>query len=180
MNKTEPTTHMMKHKYLALAALVATAFAMSGCKSTAKKTNIVRTEVIYRAASPQSVAGKRIFFDYSSALTSEGNSTTDSNGNIISITWGPWIAASRNNETSLKFNKNNEAKNGKDMFSEDYKEWTYKKSGEHTATVTYTQFEYSESFNLTFETPTSGTITGGPDDELSGYVKYQNVRFIIK
>lgn len=171
---------MMKHTYLALAALVATAFAMTGCKSTAKKTNIVRTEVVYRAVSPKSVAGKRIFFDYSSALKSDGDSTHDSHGNILSVTWRPWTAADRENETSLKFEKNNEAKKDEAIYGMDYCIWTYRKSGDYTATVTQVQFEYGESFDLTFETPTTGTAAGGANDELSGFVKFKNVRFTIK
>ena len=175
--------HMMKHTYLALAALVATAFAMTGCKSTAKKTNIVRTEVIYRAASPQSVAGKRIFFDYSSALKSEGEPTHDSDNNVTSVTWGPWIAApNESSDTStLKFKKNNEAEEGNEMYGDDYCAWTYRKTGDYTATVTLTGYEgYFVSFDLTFETPTTGTAMSGSEDDLSGFVKYKNVRFTIK
>ena len=183
MNKTEPTTHMMKHKYLALATFVAAAFTFSGCKSTsnrttAKKTNIVRTVVIHRAASPKSVSGKRISFDYSSAQIKNG--TPNYNSGNYYVTWdAQWSNCTPHTVTSLKFKKNNQAKRTTQS-ADDYSIWTYKKTGDSTATVILEEHEAGDTYLLTFETPTTGTATITSEDDCCGYYKVVNIRFTIK
>lgn len=126
------------------------------------------------AASPSSIAGKKIVLDYSTAQNSEGDSS-----NYPNISWGPWKKCDPSKTTTPTFGKNNRYER-RGSYADDYVIWTYKKTGGSTAEVTTEAHEYYETFRLTFDSPTTGTATGGTEDDCNGYNRIRNIRFTIK
>ena len=163
-----------------LVAVAAASLAVIGCDTPDTAVTTVKSVVaepvlvnVTTAPSPATVAGKKITFDYAGAQTSVGTCTQYPN-----IQWGPFTKCEPSTTTTLKFKKNNKAEQR--LFADEYTIWTYKKTGANTADVSIEQHEYSETFHLTFETPTSGTATGGTMDDCNGYYKVINIRFTIK
>lgn len=149
-----------------VATHLATASSYTGAASNAV--------AIPAAQAPASIAGKRIILDYSAAKTSIGDSS-----NYPEIKWGPWTPNEGGTTIIPTFNQGNIAKTGP-INSEDCTVWKYTKTGSNTVDLKAEAHEYNETFTLTFDTPTSGSATGGTADDCSGYSRVEGIRFIIK
>lgn len=179
------------------------AFAIGGgmltsCHHKRTKTVIHRTVVVKRAASLPSIDGKTIKFDFSQAegrtlSRNEDYTYTDPNeSNLVYLRDVPWKAtrpkdgdlANLCREPYITFRGNSRRRStpsaqlGLGYFSPTYN-YTYRKSGESTATIDGSVHDGGFTYELTFETPRSGTAT------LKTYMmdwneEWRNIRFRIK
>ena len=177
------------------------AFAIGGglltsCHHKRPKKVIPRTVVVHRAASLASIEGKTITFDFSQAegrhlYDEEDYTYTGQNGStIVYLRDVPWKAshpaegdmANFCREPYIKFNGNSRKRDALSVqlgrFSPSYA-YTYRKSGESTATIKGRVHDGGFDYVLTFETPRSGTAT------LNTYMahwieEWRNIRFRIK
>lgn len=123
-------------------------------------------------ASPKSVAGKRIVFDFS------GTTFHDRDDSMPEGQWNTWSKGSKGTTTTLTFGKNNKAER-KGKYVDDFIIWNYKKTGAKTAEITHEEHEYGAKYYLTFDSATTGTAAvheGGEGQERETV----GVRFTIK
>lgn len=177
------------------------AFAIGGglltsCHHKRPKKVIHRTVVVHRAASLPSIEGKTITFDFSQA---EGRSlsrnedyiyTGQNWSTVVYLRDVPWKAAQPAREDLayfcrepyIKFRGNSREKESLSAklgyFSPSY-HYTYRKSGESTATIKGSVHDGGFFYVLTFETPRSGTAT--LNTYMDGWIEeWRNIRFRIK
>ncbi len=123
-------------------------------------------------ASPASVAGKKIHFDFGAAKYRETEYCSSAGER-----WGNWSKSGNHVTSTLPFGKNNRAE--KRRYVDDYELWSYKKTGARTATVEYEAHEEGDTYHLTFDSATSGIATSsggyeGVETQCTG------IRFTIK
>lgn len=177
------------------------AFAIGGgmltsCHHKRTKTVIHRTVVVKKAASLPSIDGKTIKFDFSQAegrslSRDEDYTYTDPNeSTLVYLRDVPWKATRPKNEDManfcrepyITFRGNSRKRDDRSVqlgyFRPSYN-YTYRKSGESTATIDGSVHDGGFTYELTFETPRSGTAT------LKTYMaewieEWRNIRFRIK
>ncbi len=138
------------------------------------------------AEAPASVAGKRIYFDFSGAIKVTGDLVQRDPLPYINWNNDETPMSSQDNELSPLFGSNNQGVSHPedappDVTEEDIR-WTYTKSktSPSFATISCRGHEYDSKYGLKFDTPTSGAAICGPGNELSGYYKITGIRFSIK
>ena len=135
-------------------------------------------------AAPNSVRGKKIVLDFSQAKSQTGN--YDNNGKIqwgayINDTFqvGAWKKCDPSQKITPVFGKNNKWERP-DRLGGDWAKWEYKKTGPRTAVLSNSAHEWNEEWELRFDSATTGTASGGCNDDCTGYENAVNIRFTIK